>query len=77
MGKKSIAYPTNGCNRNDDGNDDEGKKNANEKQSGENSLILGLLFENPPTATFLDLSTMPTSYIIHWGRSIEEKGTPR
>lgn len=53
------------------------KKNANEKQSGENSLILGLLFENPPTATFLDLSTMPTSYIIHWGKSIEEKGTPR
>lgn len=41
------------------------KKNSNEKQSGENSLILGLLFENPPTATFLDLSTMPTSYIIH------------
>lgn len=26
MGKKSIAYPTNGCNRNDDGNDDEKKE---------------------------------------------------
>lgn len=74
MGKKSIAYPTNGCNRNDDGNDDDEekrKKNSNEKQSGENSLILGLLFENPPTATFLDLSTMPTSYIIHWRKSIK------